>query len=406
MITLNNVSSFLGALGGTDTTTATNKTQIGATRLEKYNTQAEKLLSQYDTDGNGSLSLNEARPLIENKMTGTLSDAMFKKMFSGLALRGMSQVELSRTLQLADDNEDGTLSSAELEAFGDTLKTKLTNGQDPEKLYAQLSAKALKAGGAEPTSAELTTLKTLFEQYDIAKSDYTPDEKTDTAEGTDWPELLKKFGPSLLGLIQNRGGGGGGSSPASSPSVDALSKMPSLPLPSLASMSGGLPGMPQLGIPLPSNPLYGMTDLSGLPMPGSTSPFLGSSSLGLGTTNLLNPKPFGGPSTLNPLLAGSAGLPNAFNPLSAGSNNLNLLPQQPFAQTNFVPSVPVAPSGFAFSPAASPVATAGTAPALPTTVVATTPAANPAVTWAPPTPTLLAQALPQAPAPTTPNGGW
>jgi hypothetical protein len=418
MIALNPILTALaGSLGNTSTDDTSKGSQIGATRLEKYNTQAEELLLEYDTNNNNSLSFAEASPLIKDKMTGTLNAERLQQVFEALALRGMSQVELSRTLQLADDNEDGTVSSAELKAFGDTLKTKLTNGQDPEKLYAQLSAKALKAGGAESTGAELTTLKTLFEKYDIPKSAYTPTEgDTDTTEGTDWRELLKKFGPGLLGLIQNRGrggGGGGGSSPASSPSVDALSKMPSLPLPSLASMSGGLPGMPPLGMPLPSNPLYGMTDLSGLPMQGSTSPFLGSSPpllgsspLGLGTTSLLNPNAFGGPSTLNPLLAGSAGLPNAFNPLLAGSNNLNLLPQQPFAQTNFVPSVPVAPSGFAFTPA-PPVATVGTAPALPTPVVATTPAANPAVTsWAPPTPTLLAQALPQAPAPTTANGGW
>jgi hypothetical protein len=397
MITLNGISSILGAFGTTDTTTATNKTQIGATRLEKYNTQAEELLLEYDTNNNNSLSFAEASPLIKDKMmTGTLNAERLQQVFEALALRGMSQVELSRTLQLADDNEDGTVSSAELKAFGDTLKAKLTNGQDPEKLYAQLSAKALKAGGAESTGAELTTLKTLFEKYDIPKSAYTPTEgDTDTAEGTESNPLAKllEAAPGLIGSFQNNSGGGSSSVPST----------PKMSLPSLASMAGGLPGIPQ-----PSNPLFGMTTLGGLPMQGGTSPFLGSSPLGLGTTNLLNPNAFGGASAINPLLAGSAGLPNAFNPLLAGSNNLNLLPQQPFA-----PSVPVAPSGFVFTPALTtpPVATVGTAPALPTPVVATTPAVNPAVTsWAPAPPTLLAQALPQVPAQspvqTTANGGW
>jgi hypothetical protein len=385
MIALNGISSILGAFGGTDTTTATNKTQIGATRLEKYNTQAEELLLKYDTNNDNSLSFAEASPLIKDKMTSTLNATRLKQVFEALAQNGMNQVKLSRMLQLADKNKNGTVSSEELEAFGTTLKDQLAGGISPEKLYAQLSAKALKAGGAEPTSAELTTLKTLFEKYDIAKSDYTPTEGDTDADSNPWAKLLGAV-PGLIGSFQNNSGGGSSSVPS---------------LPSLASMSGGLPGMPQLGMP-------SMETLAGFPFKNlngqSFNPFLPSEALG---TNVFGGASAINSSTLNPLLAGSAGLPTAFNPLTAGSNNL--LPQQPFGSPYFAPSVAVAPSGFAFSPAASPVATAGTAPALPTPVVATTPAANPAVTsWAPPTPTLLAQArppqaLPQAPAS---NGGW
>jgi hypothetical protein len=401
MITLNGISSILGSFGGTGTTTASNKTQIGATRLEKYNKRAKELLTEHDTNNNNSLNLAEASPLIKDKMmTGTLNAERLQQVFEALARNGMSQVELSRSLQLADENEDGTVSSAELEAFGDTLKTKLTNGQDPEKLYAQLSAKALKAGGAESTGAELTTLEKLFKKYNIAKSDYTPTEGDTDADSNPWAKLLGAV-PGLIGSFQNNSGGGSSSVPS---------------LPSLASMANLSAGIPQVSPP-PSFAemarlagLTGATNLNGQPI----NPFLPSPALG---TNV-----FGGASAINPLLAGSAGLPTAFNPLLAGSAGLptafNPLTagsaQQPFAQTNFVPSVvapAVAPSGFSFTPATPPVATVGTAQALPTGVAATTPAVNPAVTsWAPAPSTLLAQALPQVPAQppvqTTANGGW
>jgi hypothetical protein len=326
-------------------------------------------------------------------------------MFKGLALSGMSQVELSRSLQLADENEDGTVSSAELEAFGDTLKTKLTNGQDPEKLYAQLSAKALKAGGAESTGAELATLEKLFEEYNIAKSAYTPTEgDTDTAEGlAKYKPLIEAGVPLLQGLLGSKANTPTGTfDSAQQAQVEMLQRQ--LALQSAVSSPASPPPSVQEMARLAGFPL-GFTGLNGRLF----NPLFPS--------QVLPTNAFGG----NPLLAGSAGLPTALNPLSAGSNNLNLLPQQPFAQTNFVPSVPVAPavapSGFAFTPTLTtpPVATVGAAPVNPAvdpwaTAGSTAGAVPLNLSSVPAPPTLLAQALPQVPAQppvqTTANGGW
>jgi hypothetical protein len=275
-----------------------------------------------------------------------------------------------------------------------TLNGYIADGKSKEEIQALDNARFLKNGG---TVSNATKEKWLaqFEEYNIAKSAYTPTEG-DTTAGTGWSALLKEALPSLIGSLQNNGS-------SSSSYVSSLTQMPSL-----ASMSGGLPGMPQLGMP-------SMETLAGFPFKDlngqSFNPFLPSQALG---TNVFGGASAINSSTLNPLLAGSAGLPTAFNPLTAGSA------QQPFAQTNFVPSVgvapAVAPSGFAFTPAAlttPPVATVGTAPVNPAVdpwaAAGSTAGAVPLnLSGVPATPTLLAQArppqaLPQAPAS---NGGW
>ena len=378
MITLNNgisgISSILGALTGTQ---ETNDTETATSLKTQYKTAAQDLVSEY-----GSGNELDAKALKSSSLLNGFSVANKNKLTKHLGTLSLS--EIADLLRRADGNRNGEVTATERRQYLQTLIGYIEDGKSAGEIQALNNARFLKNGG---TVSDATKEKWLaqFEEYNIAKSAYTPDEKTATTADTDWSALLEKFGPSLIGAFQNNGS-------------SSSSSVPSLPLPSLASMSGGLPGMPPLGMPsmetLAGFPL-GFTGLDGKPF----NPLLPSQGLG---TN-----PFGGASTLNPLLAGSAGLPTAFNPLTAGSA------QQPFGSPYFVPPVgvaaTVAPSGFIVTPpVTSPVATVGTAPALPTPVVATTPAVNPAVPavdpWAPATrtPTLLAQ----VPAQPTANGGW
>jgi hypothetical protein len=388
MITLNNgisgISSILGALTGTQ---ETNDTETATSLKTQYKTAAQDLVSEY-----GSGNELDAKALKSSSLLNGFSVANKAKLTNHLGTLSLS--EIADLLRRADGNRNGEVTATERRQYLQTLIGYIEDGKSAGEIQALNNARFLKNGG---TVSDATKEKWLaqFEEYNIAKSAYTPTEgDTDTAEGlAKYKPLIEAGVPLLQGLLGSKANTPTGTPDfAQQAQVAMLQRQLALqsavrsaasPTPSFAEMAG----------------LAGLTSARGLDgMPFNAFGF---------SSQVLPTNPFGGASTLNTLLAGSAGLPTAFNPLTAGSNNLNLLPQQPFAQSNFVPSVPVAPSGFAFSPAASPVATAGTAPALPTPVVATTPAVNPAVTsWAPPTPTLLAQALPQAPAPNTANGGW
>jgi hypothetical protein len=384
MITLNGISGISSILGALTGTQEPNDTETATSLDKKYKTAAQDLVSKYGFN-------NKLNPedLKSSSFLNGFSDANKNKLTKHLVK--LSPSEIVALFRNADKNRNGDVTATEGHQYLQTLNGYIADGKSKEEIQALDNAQFLKNGG---TVSDATKEKWVaqFEKYNIAKSDYTPTETTDSNP------LAKLLGavPGLIGSFQNNSGGG----------FSSVSSLPSMSsLPSLASMANLSAGIPQVSPP-PSFAemarlagLTGATNLNGQPI----NPFLPSPALG---TNVFGGASAINSSTLNPLLAGSAGLPTAFNPLTAGSA------QQPFAQTNFVPSVvapAVAPSGFSFTPATPPVATVGTAQALPTGVAATTPAVNPAVTsWAPATPTLLAQArppqaLPQAP---VPNGGW
>ncbi|MFN9691027.1 MAG: hypothetical protein ACK551_02895 [Vampirovibrionales bacterium] len=204
----NFLNSILGALGNTTKTPAKTGAQLSSAELREYNRQAKAIVEEYDTDGNNYLSAAEAKkvPLFKGQ---DLSTTMFDKLFTGLAQRGMSYVELSRTLQLMDTDRDGEVAKEERKSFLESVQTDLENGVNPNKIYAELSAKALKAGGAKSTDDELRNLKAQFEKYGIDQTDYTPDkDSTDTEEGATgfekYAPLIEAGLPLLQGLIGNK----------------------------------------------------------------------------------------------------------------------------------------------------------------------------------------------------------
>jgi hypothetical protein len=136
---------------------------------------------------------------------------MFDKLFTSLAQRGMSQVELSRTLQLMDKNEDGEVKNKERNNFMENVVSELKDGTNPNALYATLSANALRHGGAKSTGDELRNLKAQFEKYNIDKTDYTPDTTLASSTNTDeeatgfeqYKPLIEAGLPFIQGLMQN-----------------------------------------------------------------------------------------------------------------------------------------------------------------------------------------------------------
>jgi hypothetical protein len=191
---MNGISSIFGALGNTAKTPAKTGAQLSSAELREYNRQAKAIVEEYDTDGNNYLSAAEAKkvPLFKGQ---DLSTTMF----------GMSQVELSRTLQLMDADRDGEVAKEERNSFVEEFTAELKNGANPNALYATLSANALRHGGAKSTGDELRNLKALFEKYDIDKTDYTPDKDTtdDPEDGADngLGDLIKAGLPLLQGLM-------------------------------------------------------------------------------------------------------------------------------------------------------------------------------------------------------------
>jgi hypothetical protein len=204
---MNGISSIFGALGNTAKTPAKTGAQLSSAELREYNRQAKAIVEEYDTDGNNYLSAAEAKkvPLFKGQ---DLSTTMFDKLFTSLAQRGMSQVELSRTLQLMDADRDGEVAKEERNSFVEEFTAELKNGANPNALYATLSANALRHGGAKSTGDELRNLKALFEKYDIDKTDYTPDKETtdDPENGADngLGDLIEAGLPLLQRLIGNK----------------------------------------------------------------------------------------------------------------------------------------------------------------------------------------------------------
>jgi Ca2+-binding EF-hand superfamily protein len=367
----NIISGLLTALTSTKTKTYNDTTygdQIGSSRLKKYNTQAKELFNEYDANGDGYLSTKEAKemPLFEGQ---DLSTEMFDRLFKGLAQRGMSQVELSRTLQLMDKNEDGEVKSKERNNFMENVVSELENGTNPNKVYAELSAEAIEAGGAKSTGDELRNLKAQFERYGIDKTDYTSTDPTDEEEDTTGLEkykpLIEAGLPLLQGLMANN-------KSKNTDTNDFETQAQALAL-----------QKQQLEQQLKLQQLQASTT--------------NASSLGAGAFPTALPTI---PALATPTLANF--LPTSFSsPLLAGSNSVlptiampaqTTFAQAPLPVVNTATQAPVA-SGFTFSPATPTVATA---PVTPSTA------------WIPPAPVAQAQVpiaptlVAQAPA----NGGW
>jgi hypothetical protein len=356
----NFLTSILGAFTNNNNTTKAKTTtdtsdQLTSKQLANYNTQAKDLVREYDTNRDGYLSAKEAKemPLFEGQ---DLSTTMFDKLFTSLAQRGMSQVELSRTLQLMDADKDGEVKSKERNSFVEDFTAELKNGANPNELYATLSANALRHGGAKSTRDELSNLKALFEKYGI--DNYTPDKET-TEEGATGFEkyvpLIEAGLPLLQGLMGKT---------ATSDTADT-NRDQELAQPPLSSSLGSLPQLSPLGSP---------SFASQLPPPqlsllGSLPPLPQSQEILLGLGS-------------NPL------------PLAAG-NNAPLMP----AQTAFAPPLGQGQLPFTF------------AQAQPDPTVATVP---PSTAWTPPAPAAQAQVPASGwnPLPTTTiaqapvNGGW
>jgi hypothetical protein len=338
------VLNLLGALGNTAKTPAKTGAQLSSAELREYNRQAKAIVEEYDTDGNNYLSAAEAKkvPLFKGQ---DLSTTMFDKLFTSLAQRGMSQVELSRTLQLMDADRDGEVAKEERNSFVEEFTAELKNGANPNALYATLSANALRHGGAKSTGDELRNLKALFEKYDIDKTDYTPDKDStdDSEDGADngLGDLIKAGLPLLQGLMGKT---------ATTTSDTTRDQAKALELRQEIARLQASQALPSLSSPLASLPPLSFA--SQLPPPqlsplGSLPPLPSSQMSLLGLDPLAN----------NPLLPAAG---NNISPTLMPAQATFAQPvaqQQPFtfAQAQVDPTVPTAPASTAWT-APAPVA--------------------------------------------------
>ncbi len=370
------MSGLLSALTSTKTNTYNDTIygdQIGSSRLRKYNETAKKLLNEYDANGDGYLSAKEAKemPLFEGQ---DLSAKMFDKLFTSLAQRGMSQVELSRTLQLMDKNGNGKVNNKERNNFMENVVSELENGTNPNKVYAELSAEALKAGGAKSTGDELSNLKALFEKYGI--DNYTPDKET-TEEGATG---LGQYAPLIaagVGLLGNLG-----KNSDSTDSTDATAQAQALALQKqqFEQQLEQLKLQQPLQAPMLNPSSFNPTSLGSLGSPYS----LGASAFPTALQTIPTVQPLS-IADFNPLLAGGNSFPTAMPAQTTFAQPL--AQQQPFT---FAPA-PVAPvQPFAYTPPAQ------MAPVQLST--AWMPQATVAQAQVPVAPNLVAQAQS--------NGGW
>jgi hypothetical protein len=343
---MNGISSILGALGNTAKTPAKTGAQLSSAELRAYNRQAKAIVEEYDTDGNNYLSAAEAKkvPLFKGQ---DLSTTMFDKLFTSLAQRGMSQVELSRTLQLMDADRDGEVAKEERNSFVEEFTAELKNGANPNALYATLSANALRHGGAKSTGDELRNLKALFEKYDIDKTDYTPDKDStdDSEDGADngLGDLIKAGLPLLQGLIGNKADTTTTTADTTRDQAQALKLQQEI-----ARLKASYNPTPQLSSPLASLPPSSFA--SQLPPPlssplGSLPPLPSSQMSLLGLDPLAN----------NPLLPAAG---NNISPTLMPAQATFAQPvaqQQPFTFAQPAPTVATAPASTAWT-APAPVA--------------------------------------------------
>lgn len=180
------------------------------TDAEKLNAAYEKiaknLMQKYDTDSQkGILSATEmqASPFFgvnednRTKIVGVLAQG-----------QGMTLPELTRLVLTWDTNPaDGKLTPEEEEAGRKSILDKLKKGTNPEKIFAQQEALALKLG-AKVSDAKMKELEALFEKHGIPKKDYTPEttetesnETTKTKKGSsggiDWGGIIQ----AVIGLF-------------------------------------------------------------------------------------------------------------------------------------------------------------------------------------------------------------
>ncbi len=300
---MSSIVTALGSMNTTKTKTTTDTSdQLTSKQLANYNTQAKDLVREYDTNRDGYLSAKEAKemPLFEGQ---DLSTTMFDKLFTSLAQRGMSYVELSRTLQLMDADKDGEVKSKERNSFVEDFTAELKNGANPNELYATLSANALRHGGAKSTDDELSNLKAQFEKYGIEPDKDTTDDPEDGADNG-LGDLIKAGLPLLQGLMGNKTETATSNTNTADTNRDQAKALKlqqeivrlqsSQALPPLSSSLGSLPQLSPLGSPsfasqLPPPQLSLLGSLPPLPQSQEILLGLGSNPLPLAAGNNISP---------------------------------------------------------------------------------------------------------------------
>ncbi len=214
---LKTFESFVSALPQAKDKTVTPTTSTSnAEKLQKsYAETVERFFKTNDKDGNGILSPTEMENISffgANESNRTKIVHVFNQG------QGMTRLELERLFSIWDTRDedgnltpDGKLSFSEEEAGRQSILDKLTQGTDPEKVFAQQEARALKLG-AKVSDAKMEELAALFEKHGIPKKDYTPEttetESTETGKdekksdgGNGFMEILKTLAPIIPPVI-------------------------------------------------------------------------------------------------------------------------------------------------------------------------------------------------------------
>jgi hypothetical protein len=212
---LNAIGPIVSALTKTDpkeTKASTKKSETDVEKLQaSYAETAKKLFADLDKDQNKILSASEmqASPFFgkyegnRTQIVGVLNQG-----------QGLSQGELERLVRTWDADKNGELTPEEKALGRQSILDKLTQGTDPEKVFAEQEALALKLG-ATVSDAKMKELKALFEKHNIAKEDYTPEKasETETYESTntdekspkgnyfDWDGIIKAVLPAVIDLF-------------------------------------------------------------------------------------------------------------------------------------------------------------------------------------------------------------